>query len=537
MLPTMRASPRASLLPLLVILLSGPTVAGEAWPQDSASVGRSSLFAIGSTADDRLRALQILGRAPTTGYLLRSASALTPELEPDSTLRLRSALVFPSAQLAWNSQIPFSLNDGSSWAGRGATLQVTGGARVELGPLSLTLAPRLSYVQNRDFPLVPGEHPDYSVYLAPWRRAGLSADLPMRFGTDPFTQYDWGQSTLALRVQSVSVGLTTEDQWWGPGVRNAIVLSSNAPGIPRVFLRTSAPLRGRIGEVEAYWMLGALTESLYFDRLPENDLRSINGFALSLQPALEPNLTIGLARNVVEAARDGQAVARHAFSAVQNASGSEQILSLFARWIFPADGLEAYVEWAHHEPPALRDLLLSPERTQGYTLGLQWVKPLGDSASSSLLRLQTEATNLEQSILGNDPLKARYFYTSDAAPHGYTHRGQVIGAAIGPGASSQWLAVDYLPLRWRAGLYVGRIRWDNDAFYTQPSGWSFIAHDVSVLLGARGGVRVGPADVFAELTRETRLNFLYQNPSTTFASEQAVDVRNWAFRLGVTPFR
>ena len=94
-----------------------------------------------------------------------------------------------------------------------------------------------------------------------------------------------------------------------------------------------------------------------------------------------------------------------------------------------------------------------------------------------------------------------------ASPQGYTLRGQGIGAAIGPGASSQWLAGDYVAPGWRAGLFLGRIRWDNDALYLVPSTTEKrLAHDVSLFGGIRGRWR----RLAATLTVGSRLNPFYR---------------------------
>ena len=80
-----------------------------------------------------------------------------------------------------------------------------------------------------------------------------------------------------------------------------------------------------------------------------------------------------------------------------SSSRRDQLLSLFGRWIFPESGFEVYAEWAHIElPRSVRDLLLAPQHTQGYTLGLQWARPAG--RGEAVFRLQAELSNLEQSV-------------------------------------------------------------------------------------------------------------------------------------------
>jgi hypothetical protein len=151
--------------------------------------------------------------------------------------------------------------------------------------------------------------------------------------------------------------------------------------------------------------------------------------------------------------------------------------------------------------------------------------------------VQAEATSLEQTWrLGRHVAS---FYTSRAVAEGYTHRGQVIGAAIGPGASSQWLAADYLFPDRRFGVFAGRIRWENDVMYLRAVQPTFHSHDVTVLLGARGGRRIGPFDVGAEALVSRRANYLFQNQAASFRELYEVDVRNFtvALDLGWAPPR
>jgi hypothetical protein len=84
-----------------------------------------------------------------------------------------------------------------------------------------------------------------------------------------------------------------------------------------------------------------------------------------------------------------------------------------------------------------------------------------------------------------------------------------VGAAIGPGGSSQWLAVDYLAPRWEGGVFIGRTRWEEDAFYRQEA--RITRHDVTIFSGARGSVRALGLRFAGEVTVGRRLNYLFQN--------------------------
>jgi hypothetical protein len=110
----------------------------------------------------------------------------------------------------------------------------------------------------------------------------------------------------------------------------------------------------------------------------------------------------------------------------------------------------------------------------------------------------------------------------------------VIGAAIGPGASSQWLAADYLADWWRLGIFGGRIRWDNDAFYLTQEPLP-LDHDVSVFAGLRGGGLVAGTWIELEWTGAKRFNFMFQNDARAFGVPSDWDVNNQTLQLTVTP--
>ncbi|HEX9580165.1 MAG TPA: hypothetical protein VF970_03590, partial [Gemmatimonadales bacterium] len=528
---------------------------------------------------ERQRLDQVLGRAETDGLLLRSPSASLGAVARRSG-RPVVRPIEPRVQLVHNSGLPFSLNDGPLWAGAGSNALLTAGFRAEWGPVALVLAPQFAASANRPFTMpdprlsplaLPAGRDSLS---SPWHLRPGSIDLPVRFGTEPIHRLYPGQSTLQVTTGGMTVGLSTENHWWGPGIRNAIVLSDNAPGFPHVFVRTARPVRTALGAFEGRLLAGGLKESEYFDDDTTNDLRSTSALALTWRPKWVPDLTVGLTRAVYQPADGWGDVPLRLLDAVVTFPGSpndkpladstqvpgpDQIYSWFGRWRFPRAGLEVYGEFARTElPGSLRDFLVTPGHTLGYTLGLQWARALRQPAPSTpggvgaeapmtpglpVVRLQAEHTYLERSSTFRQRQVGTY-YTSRAVIQGYTNQGQVLGAGIGPGSSSHWLAVDYVAPSWEAGLFGSRIRWENDALYTVPLLSPFLSywcmHDVSLTAGVRGAV-VGPwGAVSASLSTGTRYNTFFQNSlvcGRDFRPEQAVDTRltrleaKWALRF------
>ena len=501
-------------------------------------------IAIGGVGESRVRAAHLTGAASSGGFLLRSTSSLGRVAPP--VLGSRITLIPPAVRTTWNSDLAYTQNEGGLWAGRGLNLHLLGGARASWRGVTLSLLPEASYQENRDFQILEARRPNRSRFGSPWQFSS-SIDLPQRFGEEAFVRYGPGETSLEVRRRRFALGAATERQWWGPGVRNAIVLGGSAPGFPHLFARTGDPIQTAVGFVEAKWILGALSESPFFDGFTGNDHRSLSGVVVTVAPAAEPNLTLGLARTVYATVPGVGGIPRHALDAVLvgnarrrgeaegSPRGSDQLSSLFFRWVFPTSGFEAYGEWARSElPRSVRDFLVRPDYSQGYTVGAQWLGAIG---SERRLRLNPEITYLEQ---GGAYTQAAIpvFYRSETVPQGYTHRGQLLGAGIGPG-SSQWIAADLLSGEWEVGVYGGRIRWDNDAYYTsfvpRLHQIGFVSHDVTTLTGIRGFRQTRWGAIELEATTSTRYDYLFQNRSLGFNTTDAVDVPNHTLRLRLTP--
>ena len=507
----------------------------------SAQVVPGQGASIGSPESDRARLLQING--------------LSRENAPDSSFSVRGGwhrrLVPPNVRLTWNSAIPFEGNDGALWAGRGASTSITGGmslSRRTMGRrLDVVLAPVITHSRNSPFPTRAGRDPKRSAFSSPWYTGNVSADLPLRFGDLPLTTLGLGQSSITLTSKRYAVGLSAANEWWGPAIRNTLLLSSNAAGIPRLFAQTSQPLRTRFGAFDGRVFVGGLTESPYFDGDERNDVRAVSGLLVTYRPVIDSGLTLGLSRIVVAPGRSVAAVIVHPFDGQlpQERSGigadtagseerfprSDHLISFFARWVFPQSGFETYAEWARTEmPSSLRALLEAPQHTQGYTLGLQWAKA---RANASHLRVQGEITYLEQTqAFANVPTLD--YYTGRAAIQGFTERGQVLGAAIGPGASSQFIGADWMANRWQAGAFAGRERTENDALYRE-GGPRLTQHDVTGYSGVRGGLRLPRSDVFATVTVGQRYNYLLQSLFYLSDGVNALDIRNTTVTITYTP--
>lgn len=431
------------------------------------------------------------------------------------TLTLRAEL---------NSGYPVDRNNGVLWSGRGISSAVTGGIEIEWGPLSAAIAPALVYQQNRAFAIVDSVFPGFSRYAYPWH--GPEIDWPQRFGGEPFWTADPGQSYLRLDGLGLKAGISTENLRWGPAQRYPIVLSSTAPGFVHGFTGTSRPLDLGIGKLEAEILWGELRESRYFDEDAGNDRRLIGGMILDFEPRWMPGLFLGGTR-VYLTTIPPQGLPASEYLAffdlpitptVRENRPGNGIGSLFARWVFPESEVEVYAEWAREDYSLnLTDFIKEPDHSQAYTLGLQkvWVR------QDRWIRFTWELTHLQQSITFRSGRPAVTYYVHGGVSQGYTHRGQLLGSFIGPGSDAQYLAVDVLRPERSLGVYLERVRRDDDAYYRlKARDYAFHGHDVEITAGLRGALHLRALSLSwraAYSHRENR-NFL------------GLEGGNWSFR-------
>jgi len=518
-------------VPLLALLLGLATSPAQVVPDTLVH-----LPGLGSATEDRIRVDQLTGDRPVEGLLIRSASSLLRMAGPAPGERhgpLEVRWLQPELRSVWNSTLPHSMNEGALWAGRGLSTRLTLGFEARLGSVTLLLAPHFLVEQNRPFQTVayPEGSRTRSPWASPFHYPPASMDLPQRFGEGARVRLDAGQSVLAVTRGAVRFGAATENVWWGPGIRNALLMGAQAPGIPHLFVESAAPIDTPLGDVRFRWMLGRLSESDYFDFDSSNDHRSLSGFVVALTPPFDPGLSIGLARTVfapggtfpIDAALDvfrdvGRPAAEPGDTLLPR--GPDQLFSVFTRWVFPGAGFEIYGEWGRYEQPrSFRDFVELPQHSRGYTVGLQYVRPLGERR----LRLQSELTSLEPS----QSFRVRQlgeWYGSRRVPQGYTHHGRVIGAAIGPSGSSQWIAVDLLSDGWSVGGTFARIRWENQALYTYFP--EYRRADVSLIPGLRLHGPLGPVRITAEYGYGMRLNYLFQATELSPTEYRGVDLLN-----------
>ena len=427
--------------------------------------------------------------------LRTGAGALSDECAPDGAFGMTPATV----TLAYRSEYPFDRDDGALWTGRGFATALTAGFRFEAGPLRAVLNPAVSYQQNRAFALVGNGGFRYPYQTLDW---------PQQPGLGSFWTLAPGQSLIALAAGAAEVALSTENLWWGPARRYPILLSNTAPGFPHVRLGTGRAVDIGFAKLDLDLLWGRLDESGQFDAIVDNDHRLFTGLFLELRPAFAPGLSLGIAgvqhNNWDEARRFFLNLFTFPFNEEESTKGNG-LLSVQARWRLTESEADFYAEWAREDFWLnLDDLIAEIDHSQGYLLGFEKIV----RGSSTPLRVSGELIHLGVSATFQSRGHGRAsFYEHGRVPQGHTNRGQLLGAAIGPGSDAQYLAADLLFDRRTLGVYLERIRRDEDAYYERFAPiYAFRGHDIEWTVGLTGEETAGKMRIQWESALSRRKN-------------------------------
>ena len=354
-----------------------------------------------------------------------------------------------------NSKLPLGENDGALWQGRGSNYFVSAGAGVQYGPFTAVFRPQFVYSENIEYDEITSF--DISVYPrfggSEFQMYLMHADIPLRFGDTSISTFDPGDSFIQAEYSGFAAGLSNERMWTGPAVHNPLIFSNHAPGFLHGYISTVEPFRTRLGNLEGRWIWGRLKESEFYDDNPDNDNRFITALTLNYSPSFISGLHVGFTRAAYSYSGNSSFMSNmfmaFKFSQPENITDPEEaffnMTSYYARWAFPNANFEAYAEWGRHDSNrTIQDFLAEPEFNRGYVLG--FLKNFEITNSRRLL-LNTEITKLENSSVTSTQRGYTAWYTNPVIGHGFTHRGRVLGASIGPGSSTQHMHLHYYD-RW-----------------------------------------------------------------------------------------
>jgi hypothetical protein len=408
----------------------------------------------------------------------------TPSVYRSRNGKLSVSLLPLNMQTQINSHHPYGWNDGAMIPAKGFQTLLSAGVYLEYGMLSIQFKPELDLAANGKFDTF---NPDtYGIIVARYYDFYNNIDLPARFGNNEIGKAYWGQSSIRLNYKDVSFGLSTENLWWGPGMRNSLLMSNSAPGFKHLTLNTRRPVRTAIGSFEGQIIAGKLENSGYGILQPEwvyfgsslyvpkpDNWRYLSGIAVTWQPKWVPGLFLGLTSSSQLYQNDLSRFGDYwPFFSSSNKNGVDAVLdkrrdnrsSLFMRWLWPEEQAEVYFEYGKNNRTGdIRNQLLDAARNRAYIFGLRKIIPFIRSRNENLM-ISIEATQLQETN-PTDIRNAESWYVNKYVRQGYTNRGEVLGAGIGPGGNLQTVDVSWVKGLKRLGIQFERYVHNNDFYF------------------------------------------------------------------------
>jgi hypothetical protein len=439
--------------------------------------------------EQRSRNEQLLGNGnPFISYTLRPLALQLIDSTETNDIHSKKIItkVLPiTLTQQYNTFAPYGWNDGAMIPAKGYQTLLTAGLFAQYGILSIQLKPEYIYAANPDFEIFPLTETNAV------RSINISylntTDLPLPFGDQPYSKLNWGQSNISVTYHKISIGVSTENMWWGPGTRNSLIMSNNAQGFLHFTLNTKQPIETYIGSFEGQIICGKLEGSGFtspksqfiidgvdYEIQKNSSWRYINGLSINYHPKWVPGLFIGLNRTI-QVYRDEMGNSFSDYMPIfapfqkKNTTGEDsknrdQLASLFFRWAMKESKFEFYGEsgWNDHSS-TIWDLFESPEHSRAYLFGFSKLFML-NKTKNKYLKVNFETTHLEQSA-DRIVRPAGAWYQHGLVLHGYTNNGEVLGAGIGPGSNLQTLDFSLWEKDKVWGFQVERYAHNMDFYY------------------------------------------------------------------------
>ena len=397
--------------------------------------------------------------------------------------------------IEYNSHHPYNRNNGTMVPNRGYQHIISPGIFIKAGPLTIQFKPEQHFSENKEFDGFWEGH--YSVIWAKRYKLWNRIDMPERFGNINHNKTTFGQSSIRLNWKSLSLGVSNENLWWGPSIRNSIMMSNHAEGFRHITFNTTKPIKTFIGNFEWQVITGRLESSgftpprtdmehagtkLYVPKINQNgrtdDWRYLQGYVFSFSPKWIDGLSFGIIRwvQMYSALVEGKYRWLEGnptyFPAFQNffrkndkyqnyEAQTNQAAGVFLKWLWKDSKSEIYAEFHHNDSKQnFRDLLLDTDHSRAATIGIQKIFNINNDN----FLFNWEWTQMEQSA-SRLVRNAGSWYEHSWVYDGYTNKGEVLGSSIGPGSNSHYFSLNRVRKKELIGIGLEIVDNDNDFFH------------------------------------------------------------------------
>lgn len=286
-----------------------------------------------------------------------------------------------------------------------------------------------------------------------------------------------------------SAGVSTENIWWGPGKHQGLMYSDNAEGFLHATIHTRKPVKTFLGNFEGQYFMGRLEGSGLFhyndDAYQEEfrdyieDWRYLTGISITYSPKWVDGLHLGVTRSFMmysetrkEQGFSGwfpllEGLQKEHIGLVESVEArTDQLVSVFGRWIFEPAKAEIYGEFIRTDHPLnWRDLIINPEHARGYLLGFTKYIPWNNDVWIEVGMEMTQTENSINSLVrwaGQNLNHAGLgLYDNYQVRHGMTNKGQILGSGLGYSGNQSVFSLSRVQGMQKLGVSFARLAHDN----------------------------------------------------------------------------
>ncbi len=330
-----------------------------------------------------------------------------------------------------NTNHPYGGNDGAMSYSKGYQFQISGGVYAQFKNIKLLLRPEYVQTASQEYKT--------SVY---WGQVNPA-----------YKKLLLGNSSIRFDIGKLSMGVSTQNLWWGPGIYNSLLMSNNAQGFFHYTINSNRPIKNFLGTFQFQVISATLTQDS-LQGFENNGLRRRNinksdrflsSLAVDYQPSFLKNISFGINRSLqsykdrlpTDFIQKNIPVLSAFFGSTDKARDTfpqDQTVSIYTKWMFPKSHAELYYQFAYNDAKAnWRDFWLDMSHSTAYILGFKKLFILKDEKYLDL--------GMEVMKLGQTPSylhrNAGEFYEHCCISEGYTNQNQILGAGSGFGNNMQ----------------------------------------------------------------------------------------------------
>jgi hypothetical protein len=400
--------------------------------------------------DDNIRDLQLMGKLEAQQSLTIRPYILTPKFGYDSLLAMIDPELENNGHLVekkyldiqllpinflqkYNSHHPYGWNDGPLSFSKGYQFVGSGGFYMRLGNIHLTLMPEF-----------------FKTASSPYATSPIWGQR-----TSALSKLTMGQSSLRMDLGPLSIGVSTQNLWLGPGIYSSLLMSNNAPGFNHFNIQTNRPIITPIGSFQLNVIGGTLTSNKN-QGFENTNLKLIGNtshtnylslLSISYSPLFFKNfyLTANRAFTLPTQEKPSSNLKEYYLIALKplyrnvyqdNSLPIDQVLSGSAKYVFPKQHAEVYFEYGWNDGKSnSRDLILDMSHSAASIYGLKKIQYLNEK---TYLNFEAEATQMSQRPSYLQRNAGNWYVHGNG---GYIHENQILGAGSGWGNDVQSFAL------------------------------------------------------------------------------------------------